>query len=137
MDVNDFRSLKSYEEAAVLASEALNLDPDPDSEVSRLLAEIARQKESTRRAEEVRLLLKKTEDALERLDFDEAELHGNEALKVIPDHPAANELVRKVRLAREERRRKQELNEIIAQAQHAFLPDVSVSVRGTDHYHLC
>ena len=120
-DAREALARQSFEEAAVLASEALSLDPAPDSAVSRLLVEIAERKEATRRAEEVKLLLKNAEDALERHDYDEAELHVGEALKVVPDHTAAAELMQRVRQSREERRRKQELNEIITQAQQAFL----------------
>ncbi len=120
-DAREALGRQSFEEAAVLASEALILDPAPDSAVSRLLLEIAESKEGTRRAEEVKLLLRKTEDALERHDYDDAELHVGEALKVRPDHPASAELLQRVRQAREDRRFKQELNELISQAQQAFL----------------
>jgi serine/threonine protein kinase len=110
---------QNFDEALVLANEALQRDP-ANAQIHSLLQSINQAKEETHREQEAAELLEKAKDALSREVFDEADSQARAALAVIPENPNALEFLRKINQIRDEKRKAQEIERAYAEAEQAF-----------------
>ncbi len=104
---------KDFSLARSLADEA-RLQDSSSPRIQTLLQRIDQEKERQRRQEEMALLLRKAEEFLRQQDFANAEESAREALKVLPDHPAAIEFIKKTHQAREAKVRADRIATLIA-----------------------
>ncbi|HYK89257.1 MAG TPA: protein kinase [Acidobacteriota bacterium] len=110
---------RDFDAALSAADEIRALDPS-NPQIDALLEQISTAKENVRRAEEVAKLLTKAEDALVRGDLDEAEYQSMQALLVIPEHPGARDSLKRTDLARKERAKALEIENLVGGAEQAL-----------------